>query len=101
MACEGDGDLVERHVLQVLDGEVRSFVGGSTLVLERSDGLGLVFEAGAVTPAPCGDTATPETTGDAGADTEPGCVPPAPSGSGSPDDPVSSDGGTPETTVPV
>ena len=51
-------------------------------------------------PAPCGDTATPETIGDAGADIEPGCVPPAPSGSGSPDDPVSSDGGTPETTVP-
>ena len=99
MACEGDGDLVERHVLQVLDGELRSFVGGSTLVLERSDGLGLVFEAVAVPPAPCGDTAVPETTGDAGADMEPGCVAPAPSGS--PDDPVSSDGSTPETTVPA
>ena len=40
MACEGAGDQVERHVLQVLDGEVRSFVGGTTMVLERSDGSG-------------------------------------------------------------
>jgi META domain len=93
MACEGDSDQVERHVLQVLHGEVRSFVALSTLVLERDDGLGLVFEAVDQAPARCDDTAPREATGDAARS----CA--SPSGPGSPNDPASSDG-TPETTVP-
>ena len=73
MACEGDGGQVERHVLQVLDGAVRSFVALSTLVLERADGLGLVFEAAAEAPAKCDDTAPQEATGDAA----PSCASPS------------------------
>ena len=87
MACIGDGDLVERQVLRVLDGTLRSFVDATTLTLERGDGLGLVFEA----PPTCGDG-----TGTAPSRT---CAGPAPTvGPGSPDDAVARGGTPPPTT---
>lgn len=49
MACVGAAERVERHVLKVLDGRVRASVRGTTLTLDQSGGLGLVFQA----PATC------------------------------------------------